>query len=335
MKFLPLFCFVLLTTLPGLSSPALAHTEFFSTSFEFNDSGTFSIGDAPLQATFSGGSAQVIGVAAYYHSGTHSWHVPNGGQSTVTFETAADQVDFWFRDTAGAAVSSYRIIDTNEAVIGSGSGTQAFVNVVLTRTGTLSRIARVEFESAGGGDTVVDDFDYAANEEPPAVANLTVSLEEPINGLVHGGIGNLRGWAVSSDGIDRVEVWIDNAFAFEAPYGGSRTDVGAQFPDISNSELSGFSLAYGYSNLSVGQHTITAKAYTILGELAESTSVFDVIAFDKTFIFGTDVVDTTDAVISSNGDEITMENVSIAGTLYDLTLKWRTAEQGFEIIDIR
>lgn len=323
-----------LLTLLLLATPGRAHVEFFTTSFEFDDSGTFSIGTAPLTATFSGGAAQRIGVGAYYHSGTHSWHVPTGGTSVVTFETPADQVDFWFRDTAGAAASSYQIFDSSGIVIGSGTGTQSFVNIVLTRNGSQTRIGRVEFSSAGGGDTVVDDFDYAANEEA-VQSNITMLLEEPISDLVHGGIGNLRGWAVSPDGIDRIEIYIDGAFAFEAPYGGSRTDVGAQFPEIANANSSGFSLAYGYSNLLPGEHSITARAYTLLGGQTDSSSTFSVVGFDKTFIPSSDIVDAAGATFTATGDEFTMENVSIDGRVYDLTLKWRTAEQGFEIIEIR
>ena len=51
-------------------------------------------------------------------------------------------------------------------------------------------------------------------------------LEEPINGEIHGGVGNLRGWAVASEGIEKVEIFIDGEYAFDAPYGGARGDVG-------------------------------------------------------------------------------------------------------------
>ena len=42
-------------------------------------------------------------------------------------------------------------------------------------------------------------------------------LEEPINGEIHGGVGNLRGWAVASDGIEKVEIFIDGEYVFDAP----------------------------------------------------------------------------------------------------------------------
>ena len=36
------------------------------------------------------------------------------------------------------------------------------------------------------------------------------------------------GWAVS--GIERVEIFIDGVYEFDAPYGASRGDVGKAFP---------------------------------------------------------------------------------------------------------
>lgn len=150
------------------TSPGVTHSEDFFTSFEFNDPNDFDIGVDPLTASFSGGAAQTVGVGAYYHSGAFSWHVPSGGEANVTFNTPAEAVEFWFRDTAGASSSLYEIIDTNGAILGTGNGTQAFVLVSLQRSGSQSRIARIRFASAGGGDTVVDDFSFTANEEDPA-----------------------------------------------------------------------------------------------------------------------------------------------------------------------
>jgi len=318
----------------ALSAPSQAHLEFFFTSFEDVGSGNFSLGTAPLTASFTGGQAQTVGVGAYYRTGTHSWHVPENGSSVVTFETPADQVDFYVRDTAGAEPSTYRVYDSSNIVLAEGNGSQDFVNVVVTRGGSQSRISRVEFDSAGGGDTVIDDFSFAANENP-IVSNVTVNLEEPIANEIHGGVGNLRGWAVSPDGISHIEVFIDGAFAFEAPYGGDRTDVGSVFPDIPNSDASGFSLAYAYSNLLPGEHTITARAHSFLGAQKDATATFTVVAFDKIFIGPNDVVSANNSTVSASGDEISVENISIDGRVYDLVLKWRTAEQGFEIIEIR
>ena len=164
---------------------------------------------------------------------------------------------------------------------------------------------------------------------------LRVVLEEPVAGEVHGGIGNLRGWAIASEPIDRIEIYIDGVFAFNAPYGGSRPDVAEQFPAVPGSEQSGFSLAYGYANLEAGTHTITAKAITTEGNVAESTSTFTVVRFDEVFIGPEQPVDTTQAVITVAGDEVLMSGVKIGEKLYSLRLKWRTSEQGFEIVEIQ
>ena len=159
-------------------------------------------------------------------------------------------------------------------------------------------------------------------------------LEEPVNGAVHSGIGNLRGWAFNPLGLDRVDIYIDGNFAFTAPSGGYRPDVGTANPGLLGADNSGFSLAYGYSNLSVGEHTITARAIDRNGDYVQDSSTFQVEAFDQKFIDSSETVDISDATVSYGADEITIEGAQIADKQYDLLMKWRTAEQGFEIIEI-
>lgn len=179
---------------------------------------------------------------------------------------------------------------------------------------------------------------YRQVEDPPPMPeeDFIVNLEEPIKFDVHSGIGSLRGWAVAEDGIDRVEIDIDGEYVYDAPFGGERTDVGEQYPDIAGSNQSGFSLAFGYSNLDVGEHTITARAVTELGESKESTSTFSVTAFQKDFINKWDIVDVSQAGLSAGdgGNEFELVDVWIDGQQYILSLRWRPAEQGFEIVKI-
>ena len=162
-----------------------------------------------------------------------------------------------------------------------------------------------------------------------------MSLEEPVDGQIHMGVGNLRGWAVSNEDIARIEILIDGIPRPDAPYGGNRTDVGNVFPDVANSSQSGFSLAFNYSALSFGQHTITATAHTTDGKTLESSATFEVVRFDREFIPGDDAVDLTNSALTATGNEITITDVVVDGVVHDLTLKWRPAEQGFEIIKIR
>lgn len=178
---------------PLLLIPACALAQTFSTSFETSNTGTFSIGQPPLTASFVGGSSKTIGNSAYYHSGLFSWHVPSGGMASVNFNTPVDRVDFWLRDTAGASTSNYRIVDSGNSIIASGNGSQSFVNVIVSRSGSQTRIDRIEFTSNGGGDTVVDDFSYSATQPfspvnpisaSVATGSVLIELEEVFTGLV-------------------------------------------------------------------------------------------------------------------------------------------------------
>jgi len=46
-------------------------------------------------------------------------------------------------------------------------------------------------------------------------------------------------------------------------------------------------------------------------------------------------VDLDGVACSANADEFLLTDALVSGTLYDIVLKWRTAEQGFEIVEIR
>ena len=171
----------------------------------------------------------------------------------------------------------------------------------------------------------------AKDESEPT---LVAYLEEPIEGEIHMGVGNLRGWAVSSVGIRKVEAYLDGEFLAEIPYGGTRGDVGGVFPDISGSRLSGFSMSLNYSGLSAGSHTLEIIAESIDNETISRSVEFQTIRFDSEFIGASEVIDLDAAASILSGDEIRVENISIAGKSYDLLLRWRTAEQGFEIVEL-
>lgn len=175
-----------------------------------------------------------------------------------------------------------------------------------------------------------------SNSVTPTAPNVKrVVLEEPVASEIHTGVGNIRGWAVASAGITRVEIWIDGTYRFDAPYGGARADVGAVFPDVDGSLNSGFGAAFNYSNLSAGSHSITAVAFTGTGETKESTKQFEVVRFPSPYIAASDAVDLNAASCSVESDEISIVDALVEGDVYNLTLKWRTAEQGFEITEIR
>ena len=177
---------------------------------------------------------------------------------------------------------------------------------------------------------------YVSDSVAPAAAKVfRAALEEPVSSETHTGVGNLRGWAVSSDGIAKVEIYIDGVYAFDAPYGGNRSDVGGAFPDVLGSTESGFSLAYNYSDLSAGTHSISAVAYDAEGNTFESAADFEVVRFDSSFIASADAIDLSQASCTVSSDEVSIVDALVEDAVHDLRLKWRTAEQGFEIVEIR
>ncbi len=183
-----------------------------------------------------------------------------------------------------------------------------------------------------------EDWQGLATPDNPAASDAVfrLSLEEPIDGQTHTGVSNLRGWAVASSGVTKIEILVDGAYVFDAPYGGSRPDVGGAFPDIDRSSSSGYSLAYNYSVLTAGEHTITAIAHSEMGEAKRQTNRLTVVKFPSAdFISDPNAVDLDTASCSFRDDEIVVIDSLIEDSLYDLTLKWRKAEQGFEIIEVR
>ena len=198
----------------------------------------------------------------------------------------------------------------------------------------------VEIHGSGAGVAMLQQRqampanDTAATTETSG-ATLKVTLEEPVSGEIHGGVGNLRGWAVASEGIEKIEIYIDGGYAFDAPYGGARGDVGAAFPEIPNATESGFSLAFAYSNLAAGTHTIEAVARATDGREERSAASFEVVKFAQNFISDPQAVNLDAAACTTQGDEISITGAVVAGETYDMVLDWRTAEQGFEIVEIR
>ena len=233
-------------------------------------------------------------------------------------------------DDGGATITTYTALSSPGAVSGSCSASPCSVTGLTN--GTMYTFTVSATNEAGEGPASASS--NAVTPVAPSVFRMT--LEEPVNGEIHSGVGNLRGWAVASSGITKVEILVDGVYAFDAPYGATRGDVGGAFPDVEDSENSGYSLSYAYSLLSAGEHTITARAHSELGTTIERSSTFTVVKFRSAdYISDPDAVDLNSASCSVSDDEILVIDSIVDDLVYDLRLKWRTAEQGFEIIEVR
>ncbi|MCH1601041.1 MAG: Ig-like domain-containing protein [Pseudomonadales bacterium] len=178
---------------------------------------------------------------------------------------------------------------------------------------------------------------------PPPEPTLQLILESPAESDTYSGVSTLRGWAVAEEGISKVDIYIDGNFFQSAPYGGKRDDVGSVFPDINNSGESGFALAFNFSDLSAGTHTIRVEAETnssggFGGSESRSlsrTSQFQVTKFPSPFLPADQSPDLSGASCVISEQTIHILDTLVDGSVYDVSLQWRTADQGFQIQEIR
>ena len=118
------------------------------------------------------------------------------------------------------------------------------------------------------------------------------------------------------------------------PYGGRRGDVGALYPSFPDAEYSGFSLAYNYSTLSPGPHSITINAFSKTGYYKEVKSSFETIGFHKPFITYPDDVNIDASLCAPTSGAYFLNDVLVEGKVYDMKLGWNKGAQQFRIVEI-
>lgn len=171
---------------------------------------------------------------------------------------------------------------------------------------------------------------------PLAAQEFRLTLEEPVAGATATGVSNIRGWAIASAGIDRVEIFIDGQYAFDVPYGGQRVDVGNAFPNIIGADESGFGLTFNYGVIGAGEHTLTARAIALDGSTREQSAAFEVVAFPSAFLAAAERPSLAGVDIGIDADDGTIEvkGLQQGGNDYDVDLAWSTASQSFVIVDL-
>lgn len=166
-------------------------------------------------------------------------------------------------------------------------------------------------------------------------SDLRVAIEEPVAGGMHSGIGMIRGWAVSSNAIERVEVFIDGEYLYDIPHGGKRRDVGNVFEEIPNSDRSGYAAAVNFSGLERGDHVLVIRVTDSFGSVSERSAEFGTARFEKSYIPPDDFVELGWAGISALGRSISIRGAWIGEQTYNITLEWRPESQKFEVTSIK
>lgn len=169
--------------------------------------------------------------------------------------------------------------------------------------------------------------------EPPVEEEIIITLSFPRDGDIAQGINPVQGWSIAPDGIDRVELYVDDTFFSQIPFGGRRADVAAAFPSYPGALTSGFSLAYSFKQLTEGSHKISVRAYDRNGDFAQKDVNVTIIKFGNSFIQESDInLNAANASIDSK--TVIVNNVVIDGQAYDVQLGWEQTIQGFKLIGI-
>lgn len=174
--------------------------------------------------------------------------------------------------------------------------------------------------------------------ENPAIV---LTLEEPKAGMTYQGVANLRGWAVAPIPLDRIEAQIDNGEILRVPLGGNRDDVLSDptYGTYPNAEKAGFSMALNYGDYDAGNHNLSIRAYDINGDWREHNVAFQIVSFSDTWIETPSesvILDPQSAAVQRVDDSsFEVQGLIVKGLPYDLTLRWRTEQQGFAIESIK
>jgi hypothetical protein len=163
---------------------------------------------------------------------------------------------------------------------------------------------------------------------------IKVVIEEPTQGGSYSGISNLRGYAISPEGMGSyyLSVAIDGRFAFYMyPYG-TRPDVGNAFPDYPDSDVGGFSMAFNYKDLVPGEHEIRVRAYDNADNYNDATTTFTTERFVGPFIADDAEVDlsTVKNVYLNGSKSLLVNGAKIEGGTWDFLLSWDRASQSFK-----
>lgn len=104
--------------------------------------------------------------------------------------------------------------------------------------------------------------------EPPAPSAIIGHIDLPVSPVLTGPSNVFSGWALSRNGIDRVEVVVDDALRFPARLGVERADVQAAHPGYVNSSAGGFDIKLDLGSVPIGHHDVTVVVTDRAGETA-------------------------------------------------------------------
>jgi hypothetical protein len=156
--------------------------------------------------------------------------------------------------------------------------------------------------------------------------SLIGELESPADGKSISGVKPIYGWVLDEEGISKVELYIDGAYACDIPLGGVREDIAAEHPQYPDADKSGFAMIWNYSAMPPGEHALKVRVHNLKGETLDlATTVFVNRFYAETV-----------NQVTPQGVWVYDVNVTGDGATkkYDVKLEWSDQSQGFEIIEL-
>ncbi len=128
------------------------------TSFEFDDSDGFILGNAPFTATFQGGVTKSVGQGGLYEEGVFSWHVDTLGGS-IDFAIPGDRLLFSMRTVTAGNIANIQVLDEFGVQISSTAVTNTFQQIDENRNPGEALISSVVI-TVTTGEIVIDNFTF-------------------------------------------------------------------------------------------------------------------------------------------------------------------------------
>jgi len=167
-----------------------------------------------------------------------------------------------------------------------------------------------------------------------AAGDIHWHLEQPTEGAMLTGVDNVRGWAISSSGVKRVELWIDGVKRTDIPMGGSRRDVYNAFPSYPDAATSGFSMALNYGEMDAGSHSFEVRVVDSDDAVASKPLLVDTSKFEPNFIGDPDSVNLDNATLSIMENKIEIDGLRVGDKSYPVMLEYSIGAQGMTISGI-
>lgn len=161
---------------------------------------------------------------------------------------------------------------------------------------------------------------------PQQNASFIANLDNPTTGQKVSGILPIYGWALDPKGITKIELFIDDQFIGNIPYGGLRTDVKSVYPNYPDPEHSGFAMIWNYSTLTSGDHSVKVRVYNQDDQTKDLDALITVNKFQGELV---QQIIPIDRLLRNNS--VTADGVT---KKYDIGIEWSNVLQGFEIIKI-